>query len=155
MVLCTGCDQITKSVAQQTLLDRPPISLLNDLIRLEYLENPGATLGLGANLPSTVRQLIFVVAVSLLLLAIIAYAFRGKNLTAIQVVGLALVAAGGIGNVIDRLLNNGAVIDFVSFGVGGLRTGVMNLADIAVFVGMAIFLLSTPGLLRTRHRGVT
>jgi signal peptidase II len=125
------------------LPDAPPISLLAGLVRIEYLENPGVTLGLGADLPVVVRQLVFVVAVGVLLLAIVTFALRGRNLSVLQVTGLAIVAAGGIGNVIDRLFNNGAVIDFISFGVGEVRTGVMNVADVAVFGGMALILLST------------
>ena len=55
---------------------------------------------------------------------------------------VALVAGGGIGNWLDRLLNQGTVTDFVSLGVGPLRTGIFNLADVAVMAGVALLLLS-------------
>jgi signal peptidase II len=56
------------------------------------------------------------------------------------------VAAGGIGNLLDRLFNNGAVIDFIRLGIGPLRTGIFNMADVAIVTGVVTFLLfSTQG----------
>jgi len=57
--------------------------------------------------------------------------------------GLALVSGGGIGNWLDRVLHDGAVTDFVSIGLGSLRTGVFNLADLAVVAGVCLLLVST------------
>ena len=56
--------------------------------------------------------------------------------------GLGLVAGGGVANWIDRLVA-GAVTDFVSLGVGGLRTGIFNLADLSVLAGVAVLLLAS------------
>ena len=53
-----------------------------------------------------------------------------------QWLALALLSGGGIGNWLDRVLHDGAVTDFVSVGLGGLRTGVFNLADLAVVAGV-------------------
>ena len=44
-------------------------------------------------------------------------------------------------NLIDRLLRNGAVIDFVSVGFDGIRTAVFNLADVLVFAGVFLLLI--------------
>ena len=60
-----------------------------------------------------------------------------------QWLALALVSGGGIGNWLDRVLHDGAVTDFVSIGVGSLRTGVFNLADLAVVAGVCLLLVST------------
>jgi len=114
------------------------MSLLNDFVRFEYLLNPGATLGLGAGLPQEVRTVLLVLIVGVLLATTVYVALKARTLSLPQILGASLVVAGGMGNVIDRLLNNGVVIDFVSFGFGNLRTGVMNVADVAVFVGMAL-----------------
>lgn len=141
--LCTGCDQITKGIAQRTLPDREPISLLNDVIRIEYLENHGVTLGLGATLPAELRLMAFTGAVAVFMVLLLGFLLTAKGLRRIQVLSLSLVLAGGVGNLIDRVLNDGAVIDFVSFGIGGLRTGVMNLADVAVFFGIGLLLISS------------
>ena len=53
------------------------------------------------------------------------------------------ILAGGIGNLIDRILNNGLVTDFINVGIGPLRTGIFNVADIAFTCGAiaAVFLM--------------
>jgi signal peptidase II len=48
--------------------------------------------------------------------------------------------SGGMGNFIDRTTNNGAVVDFLNVGVGSLRTGIFNIADVAIMLGVALFL---------------
>jgi len=58
------------------------------------------------------------------------------------------VFAGGISNLIDRILW-GSVVDFMSVGVGPLRTGIFNVADVAVMIGIALI---AP---RTWRRGIT
>lgn len=47
---CVGCDQAAKSAAETHLRAAEPISYLNNTVRLEYAENPGAFLSLGAGL---------------------------------------------------------------------------------------------------------
>jgi len=141
LVVCTGCDQISKVVAQQNLSSAQPISLLFDIIRIQYMENHGATLGLGANLPENVRFGIFVVLIGLVLCAAFGYLMLSPDLNRGQIVGLALVISGGLGNLLDRLLNHGAAIDFLNLGIGSLRTGVFNLADVVVYAGMVAFVL--------------
>lgn len=138
---CVGCDQATKNIAKQSLQSSAPISLLNDIVRIEYTENPGAILGLGANLPAELRLYVSIVFAAIVLGVALIFAIRPSDLRSIQIAGLALMAAGGVGNLIDRLFNDGAVIDFVSLGIGSLRTGIFNFADVAVFAGAALFLL--------------
>ena len=146
LILWTGCDQMTKNIARESLALSSPISLLNDSIRIEYTENAGAILGLGANLPAEARFLFLVVFVSLVLTITLVVAINTRSFSLIQLVGLSLVAAGGIGNLLDRLFNGGAVIDFIRLGIGPLHTGIFNMADVAIVAGVVTFLLfSTKG----------
>ncbi|MEN8162170.1 MAG: signal peptidase II [Myxococcota bacterium] len=55
-------------------------------------------------------------------------------------VALGLVAGGGFANWLDRVLGDGSVTDFVSLGVGALRTGIFNLADVAIVLGVLLLL---------------
>jgi signal peptidase II len=103
---CTGFDQITKNLAREKLTAAPPISLLNDTIRIQYSEDPGAILGLGSNLSGAVRFLLFVVLNGLISITTLLYALMSHDLRVIQLAGLLLVASGGLGNLLDRLLNN-------------------------------------------------
>ena len=63
------------------------------------------------------------------------------NLGAAHTIALSLFLAGGFSNWFDRL-NDGRVIDFLNVGIGGLRTGIFNVADVAIMVGAALFLIA-------------
>ncbi len=58
-------------------------------------------------------------------------------------VPLVCVLSGGIGNLIDRLSNDGLVTDFINVGIGPIRSGVFNVADIAITFGAVAIGLST------------
>jgi signal peptidase II len=53
----------------------------------------------------------------------------------LRFVALVLVLAGGVGNQLDRVLQAGLVTDFINLGVGPLRTGIFNVADVAITCG--------------------
>jgi signal peptidase II len=67
-----------------------------------------------------------------------------------QALGLALVAGGGLGNLVDRFRLRGYVIDFMNLGLGPVRTGVFNVADVAIVAG--VILLVLPGRRRPGAR---
>ena len=83
------------------------------------------------------RWWVFVFGVSFALLLVLRMALsRGRPF--FHVVGLALILGGGVGNLLDRIVLEGAVRDFAIVGFGWLRTGVFNLADAAVLLGIGI-----------------
>jgi signal peptidase II len=136
-----GCDQATKSVAQTHLSSAEPIILLNGMVRLRYAENPGAFLSLGAGLSETAQYWIFVVMVSVILLALFFYIIKNlQKMPPMMLVALSLFLGGGVGNLLDRLFNDGRVIDFMNVGIGNLRTGVFNVADMALMAGLGIII---------------
>lgn len=155
LITCAGCDQATKSIARESLASSSPISLLNDSIRVEYSENSGAFLGLGASLPGEIRLLFAVIFVSVALALTLVFTISPHGFGLMQLVGLSLVAAGGLGNLLDRLFNHGAVVDFIRLGIGPLRTGIFNLADVAILGGVSIFLLSRVKGIKAVRRGNT
>ena len=133
-----GCDQASKTIAHSTLAGSPAISLLGDTVRLELTTNPGAFLSLGAGLPEAARMILFQGLVPLTLLALCVLAARSGA----SALALGLIAGGGLGNWIDRISNSGAVTDFVSLGAGPFRTGIFNLADVFIVVGVLLTVLS-------------
>jgi signal peptidase II len=142
---CVGCDQITKGVAREHLLAGESHSFLGDTFRLIHAENSGAFLGLGDALPEHLRSAIFIVGAAVLCLAALWAALRARDLGRWQVVALSLIASGGISNWIDRLTNDGRVTDFLNLGVGGLRTGIFNVADMMLMVGVVLYFISSRG----------
>jgi len=140
--VCVGCDQFTKTVATENLQQAGRTSYLNDTVRLEYTENTGAFLGLGKSLPKAQRTLLFTIFAGAILFALLIYILFNTALNFIPIVGLTLIFSGGIGNLIDRVINNGAVVDFLNIGIGSLRTGIFNIADVALMIGVGIYLTS-------------
>ena len=84
--------------------------------------------------------------VPLLIAFVCLYFARSARASRSQLAALAVLCGGGLGNWLDRVLHDGAVTDFVSLGFGHFRTGIFNLADLAIIAG--IFWL----IAATRHR---
>lgn len=142
LAACVGLDQATKSIAQQTLSTRPPQEFLGGLFRLEYAENSGAFLSLGAAMSEEVRFWVFTVFVTLLLVGLVVFVLRTSSQTPfLAVIAIALIVGGGVSNLIDRILNEGRVVDFMQLKVGPLHTGIFNVADVAIMAGLALMLL--------------
>jgi len=134
-----GCDQVTKQIAADQLADGARRSLWHDAVRLQYTENPGAFLGLGGSLPPAIRTPVLASATVVLLLGV-AVALRAHGMTLAYRLGLYLILGAGLSNLWDRLLR-GRVIDFLNVGIGPLRTGIFNLADVVLLLGLALILL--------------
>ena len=139
---CVGCDQVTKSVARQHLQSHPAVSFLGDTLRLQYAENPGAFLSLGASLPHRWSTAVFTLGGVVFVLATLLVALTAVRLGLLRTVALALIGGGGVGNLIDRVRFDGHVTDFLNMGIGSIRTGIFNVADMALMVGVALFVLA-------------
>lgn len=134
------CDRATKHIATALLEGTPPRSYLGDTLRIAYVENTGAFLSLGAGLPPIVRTAIFTVATGLLLLGFAAVAILHRW-SGWRGFGVALFVGGGLSNWIDRALR-GSVVDFMNVGFGPLRTGVFNVADMAIMAGVGMLIVA-------------
>lgn len=140
---CVGCDQATKIAARAYLDGAPATSYFHDTLRLTYAENPGAFLSIGATLPKPARIAIFQGIAAAMTLALLAASLFWKRIGKLQVIALALLAASGLGNLIDRLLYDGRVTDFLNLGIGQLRTGIFNVADVVGVIGALLLLLKS------------
>ena len=138
--LCVAVDQATKWVAKKYLAPDHLISFFGDTFRFQYAENTGAFLSLGASLPDHWRHLVFTVLVGIFLLALLAYLIFSGSLPRFYRGCLSLVCGGGLSNLIDRIAYDGRVVDFLNIGVGPIRTGIFNVADMAI-TGAALFLV--------------
>jgi len=141
IVICVlgtiGCDHLTKHAATITLAGSPTRSYLADTIRLGYAENAGGFLSVGASLPVVPRSAVFTIIPALILIGITAVAIRRKWGGTLAL-GTALFVAGAASNWIDRLAR-GIVVDFLNVGIGSVRTGIFNVADVAIVVGALMF----------------
>lgn len=58
--------------------------------------------------------------------------------------GTALFVTGGALNLADRIVR-GSVVDFMNVGIGPVRTGIFNVADMAIMLGLAMMAFVTFG----------
>jgi signal peptidase II len=135
-----GCDRATKHLATELLAGQPTQSFFADTVRLQYAENVGGFLGLGAERTPLARKLLLTVATGAALVVLAFVLIRSRR-SFWHSFGIALFFAGGLSNWIDRALR-GSVVDFLNVGVGWLRTGIFNVADIALMLGVAILLFA-------------
>jgi signal peptidase II len=141
VVLATiGCDRMTKHAAMTMLSGEAGHSYLGDTVRLEYVENSGGFLSLGANWPHAVRTTFFTVITGCMLLILGGVLSRARAV-GWSAAGATLFLAGAVSNWIDRV-DHGSVVDFMNIGVGPVRTGVFNVADVAIMLGAGIVVLA-------------
>jgi signal peptidase II len=140
ILLILAVDQQTKSLARQNLRGHSPKHF--GVVTLIYAENAGAFLSIGSNLPQRLRTTIFDGIVTIVLAVAAVVLFRGRVQSRGDEVALALIIAGGAGNLIDRLRFGGRVSDFLYLSAGALHTGVFNIADMAITFGVLWLLAS-------------
>lgn len=145
LIICMGCDQATKSIAHEVLTEDRALSYLGDTVRLQLAHNRGAFLSLGASLPDSWRKGAFIVGAGGLLLVLLVVAVTLKTDRLFPILSLALLLAGGLSNLLDRIVDSGQVIDFINIGIGPLRTGIFNVADMAIMAGLLIFVTTSMG----------
>ncbi|NLP04943.1 signal peptidase II [Candidatus Fermentibacteria bacterium] len=135
-------DQVTKRIAQDSLSYDSPARVLGEAVRLQLRENTGAAFSMSWGGPLFLA--IFSAAASVIVAVMLA---RAKNWGRASIVGLGLVLGGALGNLLDRILRGGAVLDFIDVGTSGWRCPTFNLADAAITVGgllLIIFSRRTP-----------
>jgi signal peptidase II len=132
-------DHLAKFGAIAYLKGNAPLVYLNGFVQLEYAENRGAFLSLGAGLSEEARSAIFIIGV-FFMLVYCAYTYWKSMEQTFTMLALALVMSGGVGNLIDRIFR-GYVVDFVHMGFPSLRTGVFNIADVAISAGVILLLI--------------
>ena len=126
-----GIDQLIKLWAVQALQPVGAMPFIPHVVELRFVLNQGMAFSLLSG-----KQLFLIIATSAALLAVAYGLFfhsRGKRLQQ-----AALVLGGGIGNLIDRVLN-GEVVDYINLLF--MRFAVFNFADICVCVGVALWVL--------------
>lgn len=138
-----GCDQTSKHIARKELSQNESITIPGGLGELRLAENLGSFLSFGSSLPKSIRSGIFIVGSGLGLIALLAYLAVWAKLDLISFVGLAAVTAGGLSNLIDRITQSGRVTDFIFIRVGWLHTGVFNMADSVIVIGVALLMYAS------------
>ncbi len=122
------------------------IPLIDGVLNLRYELNPGIAMGMLSELPPSMRWVIIVIPL-IAIGAMLVYLWKFRPNSIWACLGISMIAAGGIGNLIDRIFYGeqlffGQVIDFVDFcAFPTVWKYVFNFADACVCVGGAILML--------------
>lgn len=136
LVTVIAFDVVTKMLIQRSFRLYQQVDVIGSYVRLTYIHNPGAAFGIHVGEYSRVIFLALSV-VALVALAGMYWATPARD--RVRLASIALICAGAVGNLIDRVRSHAGVVDFLDVGIGDLRWPVFNVADIAVTTG-AIFL---------------
>lgn len=132
-------DVLTKLLIQRTFRLYQQVDVIGDYVRLTYIHNPGAAFGIHVGEYS---RLIFLGLSLVALIALAGMYWATPARDRVRLTSIALICAGAIGNLIDRVRSSAGVVDFLDVGIGELRWPVFNVADIAVTTGAVFLALS-------------
>lgn len=137
-----GCDQISKNIVRTNVSAYDAIHFLNNHVTITKVENTGAFLSLGDSMGMPFRIMLLIILPILTLLIGFIYVLVKKNLSEYTLMGACFVIGGGFGNIIDRTIR-GSVTDFLHFRWGVFQTGIFNMADVSIMIGVFILLFTT------------
>jgi signal peptidase II len=140
VVLGVALDQWSKRWALETLERGQTVLAWGGLLKLTLSFNQGAAFGLRLGAAS---RWIFI-GFSAVVLVWLAWVYhRARVLGAVRATGIALVSAGAIGNLIDRIFWSRGVVDFLGpYDLGFMVWPIFNIADCWVVIGIGLLLLS-------------
>jgi len=131
-------DRVTKILVVNNLVLGESVPFVGDLLRLRYVENPGAAFSLGSG-----TTWVFAIIATAVAVFIVVFAHRIRSTAWAVVFGMLL--GGTLGNLTDRLtrepgFGRGYVVDF--FELWGFPA-IFNIADVAIVSSMAVFIVLT------------
>lgn len=137
-----GCDQVSKAIARERIDNHERIEVIGDNLILTKVENTGAFLGMWADLPTWLKNILLLGLPALVMVGLFVYLLRKQDLSKTTMVALTFIVGGGIGNLYDRILY-GSVTDFLYMDFEIFHTGIFNMADVSVMVGTAMILIES------------
>ncbi len=125
-------DFVSKRLVESNLTEHVSKNVLGDFVRFTLNYNVGAAMNI--SLGSASRVAFTLLAVLFIAVVLGMYRQTGANETA-QPIALALIAAGALGNMLDRLRSVRGVVDFIDVGIGDSRFWIFNVADAGITCG--------------------
>lgn len=129
-----GCDQISKNAARNNIEYGERISVISSFLTLTKVENTGAFLSLGNNLPNIIKTPLLTFLPILFLIVVLIFILKKRKIELNYALPIAFIIGGGIGNLYDRI-RYGSVTDFLHMNFHVFQTGIFNMADVSIMVG--------------------
>lgn len=137
-----GCDQLSKRIVRTHVDDNQKIAIVRGHFTLTKVENTGAFLSVGHTLPQGLKTVVLAVLPLLALAIALIYLFLNDHIAWLRTAGICFLVGGGLGNILDRLFY-GSVTDFLHLQFGRFQTGIFNLGDVSIIIGLAIILITS------------
>lgn len=131
-------DIATKRLAEAHLAPGRPVEVLGSALRLRLAYNRGAAMSLPIG---DGRRWLLVALSGAVLVGVLVVLARTPGERTAAIVALALISAGAVGNLIDRVASDRGVVDFIDAGTRGWRFWTFNVADSCVTVGVGLLIL--------------
>jgi signal peptidase II len=136
-----GVDQLSKYVALRSLVLGVPLDVIDEVLSLTLVLNPGMAFGLLGGLPTAWRWMVAVLSIgALLVLARVAVGVLAQGRAVTDLAAIGMIFGGAVGNLVDRA-RFGAVVDFVDVHVRGWHWPAFNVADSSITIGVALLAL--------------
>lgn len=136
-------DQISKVIVRTQVVPGTETDILGSYLTLHNVENSGAFLGMGSDFNPTLKLILLLLLPIGVLGYVLYYIIKNKTLDKFSLIGFCFIIGGGIANVYDRIVY-GSVTDFFHIDLGGVfRTGIFNVADMSVMLGMGLLLYAS------------
>ena len=140
-------DQVSKTIVVRTMSLYESVPVIENFFHFTYITNDGMAFGIDFPFGYFIFSLVSV----LLTIFLFWYLWSVRKDSLLIRLGLAMIIAGAVGNLIDRLML-GEVIDFLDFMIGNFHWYVFNLADSYVTVGMVLILTDSIFLEKKREK---
>lgn len=131
-----GCDHATKRAAQEELRGEPPVTVVSGVLDLSYTENRDVGFSVLRWIPYEVKHPLIIGMNAAMICFFLFMWYRQRQAWWLVHVAFALVVAGALGNVTDRIAR-GYVVDFIHLH----HWPVFNVADICITIGGPLLFL--------------
>jgi signal peptidase II len=143
-------DQLTKAWIVATMRIHEAYPVVEGFFNIVHVRNPGAAFGFLAGAPPVFRSIFFIAVTAAAIFLILQYLRKARVEELSLILSLALIVAGAVGNLIDRI-RFGEVVDFLDVYVGSFHWPAFNVADSAITTGAILLAMI---LLRRRKVGM-
>jgi signal peptidase II len=142
LVVSIALDRVSKIYVREHIHISDNIFVIKNFFTILHAENTGAFLSLGDSLQNPWKFILLSLLPLLALAFGVFYVMFKPSIGKLTTIGIVLVIAGGAGNLYDRMLY-GSVTDFMHMNFGIFQTGVFNVADVSIMIGMGLILLES------------
>ncbi len=133
-------DQSTKAMVVRSIPEHSVVAVIPNFLNLTNVSNTGAAFGLFSDSNAPWKTVVLIIVSAVLLLAVVSFVWKHRQLQWESGVGLALILGGAVSNLVDRI-RMGRVVDFLDVYFRTYHWYTFNLADSAIVVGAGFLIL--------------